>query len=113
MLMQITSNKVVTLRYKMSNGRGEVIENILGGPAISYIQGSGKILSALEGELDGMTHGEEKMIYLKKEDHETLDDDFRIEIVVDEVRSATNEELERGLVEQTVEEDVCGDDCIC
>ncbi len=113
MLMQITSNKVVTLRYKMSNSKGEVIENILRGPAISYMQGSGKILSALEAELNGMIGGEEKIIYLKKEDHETLDDDFRIEIVVDEVRSATDEELERGLVEQTGEDDVCGDDCIC
>lgn len=112
--MQIESDKIVTLRYSMFNGKEELIENILEGPAIRYMHGAGKILPALEDQLNGMLAGEERTIWLNKDDYPgELDDDFRVEIIIDEVRSATDEELKNGIAEQAVREDVCGDDCIC
>jgi FKBP-type peptidyl-prolyl cis-trans isomerase SlyD len=112
--MQIKANQVVTLRYKMFNGKEEIVEDILKGPAITYVHGAGKILPALEAQLSGMLAMEERTIYLKRDDYpDALDDDFRVEIIIDEIRPATDEELDCGIVRQTIGEDVCGDDCIC
>lgn len=112
--MQIKANQVVTLRYRMFNGREEIIEDILKGPPITYVHGTGKILPALEVQLNGMLAGEERTIYLKMDDYpSTLDDDFCVEIIIDSVRRATDEELEKGVAEQPIKDDVCGDDCVC
>ena len=115
--MRITENTVVTLRFKMMNNRGEVLEDILEGPAIQYLQGSGTILPALESELAGLSSGAHKTILISEEEgYVETDDSFRVEVVVDDVRPATAKEISEGFFYQkhnNVEQEYCGSDCTC
>ena len=42
--MQILEHSVVSIRLKMTNSKGEVLENNLEGQPIQYVQGGGNIL---------------------------------------------------------------------
>ncbi|MEH6308979.1 hypothetical protein RYH73_25235 [Olivibacter sp. CPCC 100613] len=109
--LKIEKNRVVSLRYRMVNSRGEVIEDLMNGPAISYRYGDGKIIPQLENELVGLKQGDQKKIKLQKDVVEGLDDNFELEIVIDAVRSASEEEIATGL-NQTVAA-LCDEYCSC
>ncbi|WP_345233369.1 hypothetical protein [Olivibacter ginsenosidimutans] len=96
----------------MQNSKGEVLENMMNGPAISYLHGDGKILPGLERQLTGLAVGEYKYINLCKADYPGLDDDLELEVVIDDVRIASEEELSNGISQQVVGE-ICDEDCIC
>jgi len=112
MNMKIQARYVVTLRHLMQNSKGEVLENSMNGPAISYIHGEGKILPGLEAQLEGLCEGERKYIRLHKAEYLGLDDDFNLQVVIDHVRPASTEELAFGIV-QPAGEAGCGQDCNC
>ena len=59
----VTENVLVSLDYTLSVD-GEVVDTTIGAGPINYIQGQGQILPALERELDGMTLGESKDIFI-------------------------------------------------
>src|SRR5690606_3173247 len=114
--MKIKKNAVVSLRFKMMNSRGEVLEEILKGPAIQYRQGRGTALLALEAELAGLSSGARKTILISKEKgYEEADDSFRVDVVVDDVRMATAKEISDGLFypEPYTGEEYCAPGCIC
>lgn len=110
--MKVQEQCVVSLRYCLRNGKGEVVENIMNGPAITYVHGEGKILSGLEGKLVGLEKSEKKYIQLRKTDYPGLDDDFKLEVIIDHVRAASADELKYG-ISQSSSADTCGDDCAC
>ena len=62
--MHISEHTVVSIRYKMTNTRGEVLENTMAGPPIQYIQGRGNILPALEAELNGLKTGDPIVLHV-------------------------------------------------
>jgi len=113
--MRIQGHCVVTLRYRMQNSSGQVLENIMDGPAITYLYGEGKILPALERQLFGMGIGETKHISLKKEEdqYHSLDDDFILELIVDDIRAASEAEIKHGIAKQDIATYACNDDCSC
>lgn len=115
--MRITENAVVSLRFKMMNSRGEVLEDILEGPAVQYLQGSGTILPALETELEGLSRGAHKTILISKEQvYEEIDDSFRIDVIVDDVRMATAKEITGGFFYPKPDAsrgEYCAPGCIC
>ncbi len=58
--MTISSNKIVSLRYVMTNEGGEVIEDTMEQSPIQYLHGAGKIIPALENAIEGMQPGQKK-----------------------------------------------------
>lgn len=109
--MKVEEKRAVALRYKLVNSKGEVLEDILAGPAINYLHGSGTILPSLEAELEGLEVGDKKVIKMLDEDG-NLTEAFKVEVVIDGVRSATEKELIAGKIDAWVNED-CGVDCDC
>jgi FKBP-type peptidyl-prolyl cis-trans isomerase SlyD len=111
--MRITDNTVVTIRYIMSTTKGEILENIMEAAPITYVHGAGSILPALEAGLKGLEAGEKKSILLTPENgFPGLNDDFCLDVIVDDVRMATEEDRAPKSPDNTFEEG-CGDGCCC
>jgi FKBP-type peptidyl-prolyl cis-trans isomerase 2 len=84
------------------------------GAPIHYIQGGGNILSALEAELNGLKKGDCKTIFISKEKgYDEADDEFIVEVIIDEIRQATAQELKEGLLQATRLTIDCHDGCQC
>ena len=112
--MHISEHTVVSIRYKMTNTRGEVLENTMEGQPIQYIHGRGNILPALEAELNGLKAGECKTILISKEKgYNEADDEFIVEVIIDEIRQATGQELKEGLLQFKQPTIHCGSGCVC
>lgn len=110
-LMQIEKDKIVSFRYTMKNGRGEIMENTTEKSPTIYLHGCDEILSALQNQLEGLLPGERKNVFLLKTSG-LVDDDFTFEIIIDEVRDATPEELVLGYPLQ-LDVEKCEADCSC
>jgi FKBP-type peptidyl-prolyl cis-trans isomerase SlyD len=109
--MKIAVNTVVYLRYVMKNNKGEVLENILNSAPVSYLHGSGNLLPALESSLEGSETGQKKSISISSEMSSQAGDQFHFDILIDNVRPATEEELKkRKPIEKTAFNN-CGPDC--
>jgi FKBP-type peptidyl-prolyl cis-trans isomerase 2 len=111
--MIVAENCVVSIRFRMTNSCGVVLEDNIDGLAIRYLQGNGEILPALEAELAGLGVKAEKDFTLSTETgYTTVDDQFSIHVIIDEVRIATAEELRDGLFLQRNEDEHCrGEGC--
>ena len=110
--MQAAEKSIITLRYGMKNGRGEVLTTIHDSIPFTFLYGSGALLPALEAAIKGMRTGESKVVWLSKEQgFPGLDDDFSFDIIIDAVRVATDEELVLKRPLKKIEH--CGDDCDC
>ncbi|MCL4640547.1 MAG: hypothetical protein M5Z89_16235 [Olivibacter sp.] len=109
--MKIKRNTVVSLRYRMSNSKGEILEDLMNGPAIEYLYGDGKIDPQLEQELAGLQKGDQKKITLEKNVGKGLDDSFELEVIIDTVRLANKAEIGKGLKRVTVA--FCDEQCNC
>jgi len=99
----------------MTNSKGEVLENNLEGQPIQYVQGGGNILPSLEAELEGLKKGESKRIIISKEKgFDDADDEFIVEVIVDDIRKATEQELKEGLLHHKQSTTSCsGGGCGC
>ena len=111
--MQVKNNTVVSVRYRMKNSKGEILEDIMESLPIAYLHGSGRILPALEEKLIGLKTGDERSFNLsQQEGFSEVDDCFSFEIIVDDVRPATEEELTVGQILEKYK-DECGPNCTC
>ncbi len=108
--MHIQNQTVVSLRYIMKNAAGDVLEDNMNAAPVQYVHGAGTILPSLESSLLGMEAGGKKLVQLTKASG--APDDFNFEIIVDDVRSATSEEILDG---KPVSADAlnCDADCDC
>ena len=112
--MIIADNTVASIRYKMLNSKGDVLENNLDDSPVQYLHGAGNIMSALEADLEGLKTGDNKKIVIAKTGNYTdIDDDFTCEVFVDDVRLATQEEIEKGSPQRPEEIESCGPNCCC
>ncbi|MDR3715043.1 MAG: hypothetical protein P4L51_19690 [Puia sp.] len=110
-MIPVSSNTVVSLRYIMFNGRGEVLENTMKGAPVSYLHGSGGIQPLLQAQLEGLFVGARKSVSLAR-DSGLTDDDYSFEVIIDEVRGALPEELLLGYP-ILPPAPACGEDCGC
>jgi len=111
--MKITNNAIVSIRYKMHNSKGEVLEDMLDGSPVEYMHGRGNILPQLENDLLGLTNGDKKRIMISKNaGFAGVDDDFYFDVVVDAVREATMEEITTGYPHKDKVQ-ACGPGCNC
>ncbi len=111
--MEVQKNTIVSLRYIMKNSRGEVLENIMDTAAAAYLHGSGNILPALETSLEGLQPGQQKSIFIAGENGNGLDGIFYFDVLIDDVRIATEEELRKGKPEKHIATNDCGPGCRC
>lgn len=110
--MIIQDKTVVSLRFRMKNSKGEVLEDILDGPPINYLHGGGGILPLLEAALTGLKAEDQTLIFISRDEgYEGMDDDFSVEVIVDDVRPATQKEIENGVV--ALASDSCGPEGCC
>jgi hypothetical protein len=110
--MEISGNKVVTIRYIMRNSRGEMLENTIdGGPSASYLQGGAGILPSLQAQLEGMAPGDRKIVSLLQE-RDRIPEDYHFDVWVERVREALPEEQLLGYP-LTGSARACAPGCIC
>ncbi|OOZ38670.1 peptidylprolyl isomerase [Solemya pervernicosa gill symbiont] len=65
--MQISKDKVVTIEYTMTDEAGKMVDTTDNRDALSFIQGSGQLIPALEQALEGHSSGEQLQITLPPE----------------------------------------------
>ncbi|MBX7056535.1 MAG: peptidylprolyl isomerase [Leptospirales bacterium] len=56
--MQIAANKVVTLRYRLTDNDGDLIDESTDAEPMAYIHGMGNIIPGLESALNGKGRGD-------------------------------------------------------
>lgn len=111
--MKVATGKVVSIRYNMKNNRGDVLEDIMDKTPVDYLHGAGNMLPALEAKLEGLESGVHLSITISPETSPDLNDSFHFDIIIDNVRAATEEEIREGKPLQMVSKDCCSPDCCC
>jgi FKBP-type peptidyl-prolyl cis-trans isomerase SlyD len=110
-MLHIEKNNVVSIRYIMKNSNGVILENTMNNDPVSYLHGSTGILPLLQAQLEGLKTGNKKLVYLTAASGLT-NEDFIFEVIVDEVRAASGEEILLGYpVKVNVAK--CEADCDC
>ena len=110
-MMIVKKNIVVAFRYLMKNNKGEVIENTMEGTPKYYLHGSDEIHSSLQAQFEGLKIGDSKIIYLKNQDG-VSDQDFTFDVVIDNLRPASEEELMLGYPVM-IDNLICDSNCDC
>ena len=107
----VARDYVVALRYIMKDSRGEILENTMNRDPVNYIHGSPGILPLLQAQIEGLNAGDKKTVYLTTESGLT-NEDFTFDVIIDDVRVATKEEIMLGYpVKLTLQK--CENDCEC
>ena len=110
-MMRIAKNCVLSMRYIMKDGHGQVLENTMNSQPVSYLQGAPGIQLLLQAQLEGMKAGDTGTVYLDAASGLTTEN-FSFDIIIDEVRAAHEEELLLGYpVQLSVQ--ACEVDCHC
>jgi FKBP-type peptidyl-prolyl cis-trans isomerase SlyD len=66
--MQVADNTVVSIDYTLTNDAGEVLDSSKGAEPLSYIHGTGQIISGLENALAGKQEGDSLKVRLAARD---------------------------------------------
>lgn len=77
----IETGKTIQLEYTLTLADGSVADSNVEGEPLSYVQGSGQILPALENALAGMQVGESKIVTISPEDGYGLVDPLMVQAV--------------------------------
>ena len=110
----VDNRTVVSMRYAMKNSKGEVLTSLDDCPAFTFLPGSGVILPALESKLHGMKKGEEKAVVVSPQQGiEGLGEEFHFDILIDDIRPATEDEIRSGLAAAVPTAEDCGPACSC
>ncbi len=93
--MHIQNQTVVSLRYIMKNAAGDVLEDTMSAVPVQYVHGAGTILPSLESSLLGLKPGDKKCVNIFTAP-ELTDEDFSFDVVIDNVREASDQEIKHG-----------------
>lgn len=66
--MEIKNNSVVSIHYTLKNENGEVLDSSEGNQPLTYLQGSGQIITGLEDTLAGKAAGAKLTVVVEPED---------------------------------------------
>lgn len=109
--MQIQNQTVVSLRYIMKNAAGDVLEDNMIAAPVQYVHGAGTIIPSLESSLNGLKVGDRKLVNLVA-GADPADEDFSFDVVIDDVRKASDQEIKDGHPVK-INDTECGADCDC
>ena len=110
---KVTDGTIVLLRYCIKNQRGDIIEDIMSLPPVNYLHGSAGIHESLQEAITGMRPGDKRGIILKASEMSELQENIYIQVIVDAVRIASLEEMQKGNQAFKTGNFFCGDDCSC
>jgi FKBP-type peptidyl-prolyl cis-trans isomerases 2 len=106
--MKILPHTLVAIRYRLRNLDGHILESIMDKGPVHYVHGSGAVLPSLDDALLGMQPGDTKtLLVTDNADH------FYVDVVIDSVRAATEQEIRNNNLLNQYPEEHCGPDCIC
>jgi len=109
--MQVEKDRIISMRYTMKNSQGIVLENTMSSDPVSYLHGSPSIEPGIQAQLEGLTPGDRKKVYLLASSGLTTDD-FEFDVIIDDINVATTEEIMLGYpVNKRVKK--CEEDCDC
>lgn len=94
--MQISSNTAVSIHYTLTNEAGDVIDSSMGGEPLSYLHGTGNIISGLESALHGRNTGDKFKAYIPAADAYGQIFEDRIQIISREMFNGI-EQIEVGM----------------
>jgi FKBP-type peptidyl-prolyl cis-trans isomerase 2 len=102
--MQVKKDTVVTMRYTMKDSQGDVMEDTMNNSPVQYLHGCGIMLASLESLLEGLTAGQQRSFTVNEKQ---WNKPLHFEVVIDEVRIATDEEIKM----RRPMNNECGPDC--
>jgi FKBP-type peptidyl-prolyl cis-trans isomerase SlyD len=108
--MIVDTDLVVSLRFTLKNKAGEILEDIMAREPVKYLHGSGNILPALEAGIQWLRAGDRKIIVFKN-DVSPSGESYSIDVVIDNIREASEKELRQGKPEPKAANDACGPGC--
>lgn len=108
--LQIDNNTIVSLRYIMKNGSGEVLENNMDAAPVQYLHGCNAILPSLENALAGLSPGDKKSITFSDEQ---INETLYFDVIIDEVRVATTSEMANRTPAVKPSDKSSGPGCCC
>jgi FKBP-type peptidyl-prolyl cis-trans isomerase SlyD len=76
--MQVTTNAVVSIHYKLTNSSGEVLDSSEGREPLAYLHGRGNIIPGLEKELEGKETGSKLSVTVPPEEAYGIHDESLI-----------------------------------
>lgn len=79
--MQISNNTAVSIHYTLTKDDGEVIDSSLGNDVLSYLHGTGSIISGLEKALDGKNAGDRFTAHIPASDAYGLILEDRVQVI--------------------------------
>lgn len=110
-MIAVGKDTVVAFRYIMKNGKGETLEDKITTEPVNYLQGTSSIQPLLQKQMEGLKPGDKKSVYLFSSAGLTTDD-FVFDVIIDNVRLATEEEKLLGYPLQVTTEK-CEINCTC
>ena len=111
--MKVGPKKIVSFRYTMRNDQGDLLEDIMDQPPVEYLHGSEDIFPGLEIFLEGLNLKEKKSITITPETVSGINSIFHFDIIIDNIRIATKEEIQAGKILSEISRDNCGPGCKC
>jgi FKBP-type peptidyl-prolyl cis-trans isomerase SlyD len=66
--MQITTNRIVSIDYRLTDELGELLDTSEGQEPLSYIHGMSEIIPGLEAALEGHSVGDQLQVTIEPED---------------------------------------------
>ena len=94
--MKVSENTAVSIDYTLKNDQGAVIDSSEGKQPLTYIHGTGRIISGLEEALNGKEEGEEFTVTLEPEKAYGKHDDSLI-LTVSRDRFQNPEDIREGM----------------
>lgn len=94
--MQISSGKVVSIDYHLTNDKNDVIDSSKGRDPLAYLHGNHQIIPGLEKALEGKKVGDSLDVKIAPEEGYGLRDDAKIAVIpLDRVQGVPN--LKEGM----------------
>jgi FKBP-type peptidyl-prolyl cis-trans isomerase SlyD len=79
--MQISTGKVVSIDYTLTDDQKHVIDSSEGGEPLTYLHGVGQLIPGLEKELEGKTSGDHLDVTIAPADGYGERDDAKLKVV--------------------------------
>ena len=92
--LSVGKDKAVAIRYILKDDRGNLLDSNTDGEPLSYIHGSGMLLSGVESALEGKAEGDETHVSLTAENgYGVRDESLKITVPLEKLTALENEEL--------------------
>lgn len=79
--MEITTGKVVSIDYTLTDDQKQTIDSSEGGDPLTYLHGVGQLIGGLEKELEGKKTGDHLVVTIAPEEGYGLRDDAKLAVV--------------------------------